>query len=628
MTHPAETARRAAAWWSGLALALFQLVVPVWAGLFDMQLRALHVLLTSAAILFAVPAFRAPALPWALLIADAAMVALAAAATLPVYVEWEAIITFAAVAEPIDLVLGAALGLIVLEAARRGAGSAIPIMVLLMFAYVFVGPLMPGIWVHPGFPLDYVIEQLYFSSGGLFGSLTGTSATFVAIFILFGALLQATGGGQTFMDLALLIAGRRIGGPAKVGVVASALFGMISGSAVANVSVTGNYTIPLMRRLGYQPDFAGGVEAMSSTGGGITPPVMGIAAFIMADFLNVPYLHVIGWAAIPCLLFYIGIVAGVHFEAERAGLAPVPAADLPKPREVLTPARLAPLVVPIGLLLVLLFRGASLTEAGFWACVSAMALYLFADLSRDGMRHRLAVLIDALAKGGIAVAQVAPVLIAVSMFTALLGLTGVAPKLSSIILELGAGNLVGALAVAALIPLLLGAPLPVTATYILSAALIAPALVRLGLDVAAVHMFLLYWATLASVTPPTCTACVIAANISGGNWFRTALVGMRLGFVAFLVPFFFVLNPALIARGPTAEVLIAAASGAAGALFMAAGFFGWFRTRLNAALRLVYLAAGVLLLAPSTALLAAGAGVAALGLGAETLRARRALTPR
>jgi TRAP transporter 4TM/12TM fusion protein len=487
---------------------------------------------------------------------------------------------------------------------------------------------MPGIWVHPGFPLDYVIEQLYFSSGGLFGSLTGTSATFVAIFILFGALLQATGGGQTFMDLALLIAGRRIGGPAKVGVVASALFGMISGSAVANVSVTGNYTIPLMRRLGYQPDFAGGVEAMSSTGGGITPPVMGIAAFIMADFLNVPYLHVIGWAAIPCLLFYIGIVAGVHFEAERAGLAPVPAADLPKPREVLTPARLAPLVVPIGLLLVLLFRGASLTEAGFWACVSAMALYLFADLSRDGMRHRLAVLIDALAKGGIAVAQVAPLLIAVSMFTALLGLTGVAPKLSSIILELGAGNLVGALAVAALIPLLLGAPLPVTATYILSAALIAPALVRLGLDVAAVHMFLLYWATLASVTPPTCTACVIAANISGGNWFRTALVGMRLGFVAFLVPFFFVLNPALIARGPTAEVLIAAASGAAGALFMAAGFFGWFRTRLNAALRLAYLAAGVLLLAPSTALLAAGAGVAALGLRAETLRARRALIPR
>lgn len=627
MTHSAATARRASAWWCGLALAAFQLVVPVWAGLFDMQLRALHVLLTTAAILFAVPAFRAPRLLWTLLAADAAMVALAAAATLPVYAEWEAIITLAAVAEPIDLVLGAVLSLIVLEAARRGAGSAIPIMVLLAFGYVFVGPLMPGIWVHPGFPPGYVIEQLYFSSGGLFGSLTGTSATFVAIFILFGALLQATGGGQTFMDLALLVAGRRIGGPAKVGVVASALFGMISGSAVANVSVTGNYTIPLMRKLGYQPDFAGGVEAMSSTGGGITPPVMGIAAFIMADFLNVPYLHVIGWAAIPCLLFYIGILAGVHFEAERAGLAPVPASELPRPRDVLTWRRLTPLAVPIGLLLVLLFGGASLTEAGFWACVSAMALYLLADLSGAGLRLRVLALVDALATGGTAVAQVAPVLVAVSMFTALLGLTGVAPKVSSVILELGGGNVVGALAVAALVPLLLGAPLPVTATYILSAALIAPALVRLGLDVAAVHMFLLYWATLASVTPPTCTACVIAANIAGGNWFRTALVGMRLGFVAFLVPFFFVLNPALIARGPAVEVAIAAVSGAAGAIFMAAGFFGWFRTRLNALLRLVYLGAGVMLLAPSMALLAAGAGAAALGVGAETLRARRARVP-
>jgi TRAP-type uncharacterized transport system fused permease subunit len=347
----------------------------------------------------------------------------------------------------------------------------------------------------------------------------------------------------------------------------------------------------------------------------------------MADFLNVPYLHVIGWAAIPCLLFYIGILSGVHFEAERAGLAPVPAADLPKPREVLTLRRLAPLTVPIGLLLFLLFSGASLTEAGFWACVAVMVLFVLADLSRAGLRSRGLALIDALAKGGTAIAQVAPVLVAVDVFTALLGMTGVAPKISSIILDLGAGNVVGALAVAALIPLLLGAPLPVTATYILSAALIAPALVRLGLDVAAVHMFLLYWATLASVTPPTCTACVIAANIAGGNWFRTALVGMRLGFVAFLAPFFFVLNPALIARGPVLEVLLAAVSGGAGAMLLAAGFFGWFRTRLNALLRLVYLGAGVMLLAPSMVLLVAGAGTAALGIGAETLRARRARVP-
>ncbi|MCC7428065.1 MAG: TRAP transporter large permease subunit [Alphaproteobacteria bacterium] len=280
-------------------------------------------------------------------------------------------------------------------------------------------------------------------------------------------------------------------------------------------------------------------------------------------------------------------------------------------------------MVPIGVLLVLLFANSEgLTEAGFHACVSVIALYLLAEPTPAGLRRRGADILNALAKGGIEVAQVAPLLIAVGMFTSLLGLTGVAPKVSSLILELGAGNIIAALAVASIIPLLLGAPLPVAATYILSAALIAPALVRLGLDRVAVHMFLLYWATLASVTPPTCTACVIAANISGGEWFKTSLVGMRLGIVAFLVPYFFVLNPALIARGPLLEVALASTSGAVGAVLMAAGFFAYFRGPIGPLPRLLYLVAGALLLAPSNTLLIAGTGVAAAGLAAETLLGR------
>lgn len=607
-----------AGWRAAFLLAAFQLVVPVWGGLYDLELRALHVLLVVAVVLLAMPlAPRLRPLDWA-------MVAVAAVANALVYLNWQDIVSMVGVAGRIELVLGAALSLIVLEAARRAAGAAIPVMVLLAFGYVFVGPLLPGLWSHPGFPLGYVIEQLYFSSGGIYGSLTGTSASFIAVFILFGALLQATGSGRTFMDLALLLAGRFTGGPAKVAVVGSALFGTISGSAVANVSVTGNYTIPLMRRLGYERNFAGGVESMSSTGGGITPPIMGIAAFIMADLLNISYLSVVGHALIPCLLFYIGLIAGVHFEARRAGLAPVPPAELPAAREVLTFPRLAPLLLPILVLFGLLFRGADLTEAGTFACLATMLVFLLSDLTRAGIAARAARLRDAFAEGGVAIAQVAPLLVAVSMFTALLGATGVAPKVSTLILEMGAGNIVGALAVAAIVPLALGAPLPVTATYILSAALIAPALARLGLDLIAVHMFLLYWATLASVTPPTCTACVIAASISGGNWFRTSLVGMRLGFVAFLMPFFFVLNPALIARGPLFEILVSAASGAAGAVLLAAGFFGFFRTRLNLPLRLVFLAAGLLLLAPSLSLLAAGAVAAAAAVALEGRRARRA----
>ncbi|MBL8689092.1 MAG: TRAP transporter fused permease subunit [Rhodospirillaceae bacterium] len=622
----AGSLRTRAVWWAGLSLALFQLVVPAWGSLFDMELRSLHVALTLAVVLLAVPLLRGR-LEGPQLALDLALVAVSAVANILVFLNWQDILMFVSMAGPEDLILGAILSLIILEGARRAAGLAIPIFVAIAFAYVFVGPYMPGIWVHPGFPLGYVVEQLYYSSAGIYSSLTGTSATFIAMFILFGALLQATGGGQTFMDVALLIAGRYIGGPAKVGVVSSALFGMISGSAVANVSVTGAYTIPLMRRLGYDPNFAAGVESMASTGGGITPPVMAIAAFIMADFLNIPYLHIIGYATIPCLLFYTGILAGVHFEAARLGLVPVPEAELPKARDVLAWGRVMPLLLPITALLGLLFAGFSLTLAGFWACVLVIVVFLFSDLSPTGIRDRAGKMIEALASGGVAIAQVAPLLVAVSLFTALLGMTGVAPKISSVILDLGAGNLIGALLVASIVPLALGAPLPVTATYILSAALIAPAMVKLQLDVVAVHMFLLYWAVLASVTPPTCTACVIAANISGGDWFKSAMVGMRLGIVAFVVPFFFVINPVLIARGDPFDVFLAAVSGLAGAVLIAAGFFGYFRSRLNLLLRTVYFAAGALLLAPSNALLVAGIGILAIGLALESLAMRRVGKP-
>ena len=614
--------RTRAVFWMGLAFAVFQLIVPVFVPLYDMQLRALHVLLGVSTVIIAMPLAtgraRGPALA-----ADLALIALVVVANVVVFVNWENIITYPGDATLVHHVLGTALAIILLDASRRATGWAIPVCVILIFAYVFVGPWMPGRWTHPGFPLEHVIETLYYSSSGIYGSLTGTSATFIAMFILFGALLQATGGGKTFMELALWIAGRYQGGPAKVGVVASAMFGMISGSAVANVSVTGNYTIPLMRKLGYDRNFAGGVEAMSSTGGGITPPVMGIAAFIMADLLGMSYLSIVAFAAIPCLLFYTGIMAGVHFEAARMGLAPVPPADIPRARDIFTWAKTVPLFLPVAILFGLLFSGMTLMSSGFYACLSVIVLYMLSDLSLAGARRRAAHLARALSEGGVSVAQIVPILVTVGMFTALLGLTGVAPKVSSVILEMGGENLIGSLLIAAIIPLVLGAPLPVAATYILSAALIAPALVKLGIDLVAAHMFLLYWATLASVTPPTCTACVIAANLSGGNWFKTSLVGMRLGIVAFIVPFFFVVNPALIARGPMLEIVTVAVSGFIGAVFLAAGFFGFLRSRLNWLLRLLYLAAGALLLAPSNQLLVVGGVLAAIGLVTETTLMRR-----
>ena len=602
--------------WAGLALALFQLFVPVLTDLFDMQLRALHVTLATVVILLAVPIGRGA---WRLLDFNAMAVVVVANAVIFIY--WQDIITYPGNANRWELVLGAVLIVILLDAARRAAGWAIPVMVILMFVYVFAGAWMPGMWAHPGFPLEHVIETLYYSASGIYGSLTGTSATFIAMFILFGALLEVTGGGKTFMDFALWAAGRMRGGPAQVCVAASAGFGMISGSAVANVSVTGNYTIPLMRKLGYHPNFAGGVESMSSIGGSLSPPIMGIASFIMADLLAVPYVEVMKYAIIPCILFYTGIVAGIHFEASRIGLAPLPRQDIPRLRDIATWANTAPLIIPVVVLMGLLFANYTLLTSGFYACLTAIGLHIFS--SRRGIRQRAVETVKALSDGGVAVAQIAPLLVAVAMFTALLGLTGVAAKISAVILEMGGEYLFVSLLIAAIIPLLLGAPLPVAATYILSAALIAPALIRLKLDPAAVHMFLLYWATLASVTPPTCTASVVAAKIAGGDWFKTSLVGMRLGIVAFIVPFFFVVNPALIWKGPGEDIVLHAAAGLAGAILLAGGFFGYVVGQLNWLMRGAYLVAGGLLLAPDKRLVAIGAAVALIALATEFLLRKR-----
>jgi len=617
-----KTIRPKTLFWAGLVFAIFQLFVPVLVPLYDMQLRSLHVLLGICIVLLAIPfSKKKGADPFLLL--DLALMVLVAVANILIFLNWENIITYPGDASLTDHVLGVALMVILLDASRRATGWAIPICVILMFIYVFLGPFMPGLWIHPGFPLEHVIETVYYSSSGIYGSLTGTSATFIAMFILFGALLEATGGGKTFMDLALFLAGRFKGGPAKVAVVASAMFGMISGSAVANVSVTGNYTIPLMRKLGYAPNFAGGVEAMSSTGGGITPPVMGIAAFIMADLLGISYLKIIGFAVIPCILFYTGILAGVHFEALRIGLIPVPKEEIPIWNSVFTWAKIVPLLLPIVILLGLLFKGFTLMSSGFYASMSAVVFYLFSDVSPQGMKQRFLQIMKALGKGGISLAKIVPILVSVGMFTSLLGLTGVAPKVSGVIVEMGGENLIGSLLVAAVIPLILGAPLPVTATYILSAALIAPAMIKLKIDVVAAHMFLLYWATLASVTPPTCTACVIGANLGGGNWLKVSFVGMKLGIVAFLIPFFFVLNPALIGRGTVLDILICACSGLIGAIFLASGFFGYMRSRLNILLRIFYFLIGLLLLAPSNRLSLMGGILAVIGLAIESLMIKR-----
>jgi TRAP transporter 4TM/12TM fusion protein len=355
----------------GFFLALFQLLAPIFlTDLLDIQFRAIHVAF-GLSIAFLYYPFRRTAendsgmkgiSPF-----DILLIVLLLAANFNAFIK--ALNIYMGTVEPgmLDMFLGITLVLLVLEAARRTVGLAIPVMVVLLMGYIYMGNSFPGIWKLRGISFKFVINSLYYSPLGIFGSVTGMSATFISMFIILGSLLSATGGGKTFIDIALAITGKYTGGPAKAAVVSSALFGSISGSSVANVMVTGSYTIPLMKRLGYKPEFAAAVEAIASSGGGITPPIMSISAFMMAEFLNISYFHIIGYALLPCLLYYTGVFSGVHFRTVRMGIDRLPPEEIPLWKDILTLERIAGLIIPTGVLLYLIGIGQPLPLAGFYA---------------------------------------------------------------------------------------------------------------------------------------------------------------------------------------------------------------------------------------------------------------------
>ena len=581
----------------GLVLALFQLVLPVYVHLIDLQLRAIHVAFGISLALLIFP-FRKAVQRERLSLWDYFVILVVLASNVNIFLKTMAIYSEPGVSTFFDVILGIALLILVMEAARRTVGWIIPGMLLLLMAYVFVGPLMPGIWQMRGLPWKFVVNSIYYSPLGIYGSVTGMSATFIAMFIILGALLSITGAGKTFIDLALALTGRFTGGPAKTAVVASALFGSISGSAVANVMVTGNYTIPLMKRYGYEPEFAAAVEAIASTGGGITPPIMSITAFMMAEFLNISYFKIIGYALIPCLLYYTGVFSGVHFKTLRLGLSALPKEEVPSWREILTFKKMAGFLIPTGLLLYFIYAGSSLLNAGFYSCAAGVVIFFLTNLRTLGFKKLVAETAKALSGGGLDVAGLVPILVSMSVLVNMIGITGLAPKISGIILDIGVRNIYLSLLIATIVPCMLGTALPVVPTYLLSVSILTPALLKLGVDIVAAHLFFIYWGVLGAVTPPTCEAAVVAAGIAKGDWGKTAMNAMKLGAVAFFLPYFFVLNPALVGRGGPMDVAIAGVTGFFGAIAMAYALFGWATTWRTVPLRTPFLVGGLMMLFP------------------------------
>lgn len=497
-----------------------------------------------------------------------------------------------------DLVWGAVTVVVVLELTRRTVGLGLVVICVAALGYAFAGPWLPGLLAHRGYGTVRLLEQLYLSTEGIWGVPLGVSADFVYLFILFGAVLDVAGGGALFIALANRVAGRSRGGPAKTAAVASGLMGSLSGSAVANTVTTGAFTIPLMKRAGFSPRWAGAVEATASTGGQLMPPVMGAGAFILATWTNIPYVRVAVAALVPALLFYAALFFAIHFRAARMGIEPDPAAG----SEPVGP-RLH-LLIPLGVIVVFLGMGRSPMRAAFWGVVSAAAVtFLRAATrpSRDDFER-------AVLAAGRGTVQVAAACAAAGIVVGVASLTGIGLRMSELIITLAGGQLFPALVLTALGSIVLGMGLPTTAAYVVLAALGAPALVELGVPLLAAHLFIFYFGALSNVTPPVSLAAFAAAGIAGSAPMRTAVTGMGLASAGFLVPFAFVYGPGLLLVGSVGTVALAIVTGLAGVIALAAAVVGWLRGPLGWVDRVLLVAAAIALVFPGVYTGAAGFG--------------------
>lgn len=491
----------------------------------------------------------------------------------------------------IEIVLAVILVIALFDACRRTIGWPIVFLASFFIAYGLFGAYLPDGLAHRGYSLKRVTAQLYLGGGGIFGTPLGVSATFVTGVVVLGALLEKTGAGQVLMDFATGLTGRMRGGPAKAAVVGSSLMGMISGTAVANVLTTGPISIPLMRKSGYRKEAAGAIEAVASTGGQLMPPVMGAAAFIMAEFTATSYLTIAKAAFLPAVIFYAVLLAMVHFEAVKRNIPLLRDAD-----SVIDWASIAKrsyLLAPLPVFVSMLLNGYSIMLSSFWAVAASVIVSFFNRSSAQTPRRVVETAITA-AK---AVIPVALACAAAGVIIGIITLTGIGLKFSTLVVLLSGGQLPVALVLTMLTCLILGMGLPTAAAYILVATLVAPALVDLGVGLLAAHLFVLYSAMLSSITPPVALAAYAAASISQGNPLKIAVLACQFGMGAFAVPYFFVYDPALLAIDVTwVQVVLSFVTAIAGGVAASVAMMGFFAYRLSVLERFGFALAAVLFL--------------------------------
>ena len=490
-----------------------------------------------------------------------------------------------------EIVFAVVLLITLFDACRRTIGWPIVILAAIFIAYGLFGAYLPDGLAHRGYSLKRITAQLYLGGGGIFGTPLGVSATFVTGVVVLGALLEKTGAGQVLMDFATGLTGRMRGGPAKAAVVGSSLMGMISGTAVANVLTTGPISIPLMRKSGYRKEAAGAIEAVASTGGQLMPPVMGAAAFIMAEFTATSYLTIAKAAFLPAVIFYAVLLAMVHFEAVKRNIPLLRDAD--STTDWASIVKRSYLLAPLPVFVSMLLNGYSIMLSSFWAVVASMIVSYFSRGSAQTPRR----MVETAVTAAYAVIPVALACAAAGCIIGIITLTGVGLKFSTLVVLLSGGQLPLALMLTMLTCLILGMGLPTAAAYILVATLVAPALVDLGVGLLAAHLFVLYSAMLSSITPPVALAAYAAASISQGNPLKIAVLACQFGMGAFAVPYFFVYDPALLGIDVTwVQVVVSFITAIAGGVSASVAMLGVLAYRLNIIERLGFALAAVLFL--------------------------------
>jgi len=501
--------------------------------------------------------------------------------------------------------------LLLLEATRRVAGGTLAWLALGVILYTKYAEFMPGIFYSKSPSWARIASYLYLDSNGMLGLPIDVAAGVVVAFILFGQALYAVGGDKFLTDLALIATGRYRGGPAKVSVVSSALFGTVSGSAVANVVVDGAITIPLMKRTGFAAHMAAAIEAVASNGGQIMPPVMGAAAFLMAEFLNIPYGQVALAAAIPACLYYLALFTQIDLEAAKHGLAGLPAEQIPKFRRIIKTGWV--FLIPLGFLIYALMI--ENWEAGKAGMVAVIAVFAVGALQRE-TRPSFEKIVAAFEETGRILLDIAVITALAGIVIGALHLSGFTFKISLLLVTLSGNNVFLLLLITALGCLFLGLPLPTTVVYITLAVLAAPALVQLGIPPLAAHLFLFYFGMVSLITPPDCLPVYIAASIARANFWQTGWTAMRLGIAAYIVPFIFALHPPLIFIGSAREIVVAVVTASIGVFFLGAGCAGYLFRPLGWTKRGLLWLAAILLLLPSTSNLLLFADFIGFALGA------------